>query len=113
MRRSHKFVYTGRESDEVARTFEEDFAMSGGYVDPQGPTDHQAVLFTFVGSISQADATRWNDAIYQLKQAFGAQLVGITTKGLPTPAQYVGRRRSVSRKARVVRAKKRPRKPRR
>jgi hypothetical protein len=62
--------------------------MAGGFVMPQRPGDHQVVQFVFVGAWSQADADKWNEAIFQLKQLFPGNLIGVTIEGMPTPRKY-------------------------
>jgi hypothetical protein len=62
--------------------------MAGGFILPQQPGDHQTVQFIFVGQWTQADADKWNEAIFALKQQFPGNLVGVTIKGLRTPAKY-------------------------
>jgi hypothetical protein len=58
--------------------------MSGGYIDPQAPGDHQVIIFTIIGRWTQADADHWNQVVVDLKRRF-PQLVGVTMTGKPTP----------------------------
>jgi len=68
--------------------------MSGGFLKPQKPGDHQVVTFTFVGELKKEVVDRWNDDILQLKRMFGNQVVAVTTRADPTPARLMkGRRR--------------------
>jgi hypothetical protein len=59
--------------------------MSGGFVAPQNPGDHQVVIFTFVGQMTKEQIDQWNQAIKELKKKFGPGLVGVTIGGQPTP----------------------------
>jgi hypothetical protein len=61
--------------------------MSGGFISEQGQFDHQVVIFTFIGELTPDDVSKWNDAIAELKRAFGAKLVGVTMTGQPTPVE--------------------------
>jgi hypothetical protein len=73
--------------------------MSGGYIDPQNQFDHQVVLFTFTGPLTRAQASRWNAAIREFKNALG--LTGVTLKGQKTPPAIArGSRRGRARKRR-------------
>ena len=63
--------------------------MAGGYTAPQAPGDHQVVIFTLVGELTDQDVTEWNNAILRLKQMFGPKLVGVTLKGLPTSPELL------------------------
>jgi hypothetical protein len=58
--------------------------MSGGYIGPQADNEHQVVLFTFVGEMTQADTDYWNQAVVNLKKKF-PKLVSVTLVGQPTP----------------------------
>jgi hypothetical protein len=58
--------------------------MSGGYIGPQEAKEHQVVIFTFVGEVTQADTDYWNQAIVNLKAKF-PKLVSVTLNGQPTP----------------------------
>jgi len=68
--------------------------MSGGYVKEQAPGDHQVVIFTFVGKMSKQDTAQWNKAVLELKKRFGANLVGVTIGGDPTPKNLTAATRS-------------------
>jgi hypothetical protein len=68
--------------------------MSGGYVKEQSPGDHQVVIFTFVGKMSKQDTAQWNKAVLELKKKFGANLVGVTIGGDPTPKNLTAATRS-------------------
>jgi hypothetical protein len=61
--------------------------MSGGYIHPQGKFEHQVVIFTFAGGLSQANVKAWNDAVRDLKTRFKGQVMGVTVKGEPTPSK--------------------------
>jgi hypothetical protein len=63
--------------------------MSGGYIKPQKPGEHQIVVFTFAGGVSKSQADQWNEAILELKRNFSSSLTGITIKGDPTPAKLI------------------------
>jgi len=58
--------------------------MSGGYIGPQQANEHQVVIFTFVGEMTQADTDYWNQAVVNLKAKF-PKLVSVTLVGQPTP----------------------------
>ena len=58
--------------------------MSGGYIGPQADNEHQVVLFTFVGEMTQADTDYWNQAVVNLKTKF-PKLASVTLGGKPTP----------------------------
>ena len=58
--------------------------MSGGYIGPQQDSEHQVVIFTFVGEVTQADTDYWNQAIVNLKARF-PKVVSVTLVGQPTP----------------------------
>jgi hypothetical protein len=62
--------------------------MSGGFIKPQKQFEHQLVVFTFIGPVTQKQVDQWNDALAELKQMFGPTLTGITIKGDPTPTKY-------------------------
>lgn len=65
--------------------------MSGGYVCPQEPGDHQVVIFTFSGKITPKQAEEWNEAVKQFKfNTFTPKgsLVAVTIRGEPTPPKY-------------------------
>ena len=68
--------------------------MSGGYVKEQSPGDHQVVIFTFIGKMSKQDTAQWNKAVLELKKRFGANLVGVTIGGDPTPKNLTAATRS-------------------
>ena len=63
--------------------------MSGGFLKPQKPGDHQVVTFTFVGELKKGDVDEWNEAILTLKRMFGPKVVAVTTPGDPTPARFM------------------------
>jgi hypothetical protein len=63
--------------------------MSGGYIKPQKPGEHQIVVFTFAGGVSPSQAAQWNNDILLLKQEFQQSLTGITLQGDPTPAKIL------------------------
>jgi hypothetical protein len=58
--------------------------MSGGYIDPQQDGDHQVVIFTIIGDVSQTDKDYWNQAVANLKAKF-PKLASVTLGGKPTP----------------------------
>jgi hypothetical protein len=60
--------------------------MSGGYIKPQKPGEHQVVHFHFSGEISEKDAADWNNDIRRFKRLFGPNVSGVTIKGDPTPS---------------------------
>lgn len=72
--------------------------MSGGYIKPQRPGDHQIVVFTFIGAIPADKVKQWNDALLNLKQTFGAGLTGITLQGDPTPPAVLRAARKLPKK---------------
>jgi hypothetical protein len=63
--------------------------MSGGFVRKQKAGDHQVVMFTFAGELTDKHAKAWNDAILQLKRKFKqeskAMVTGVTMEGHTTP----------------------------
>jgi hypothetical protein len=58
--------------------------MSGGYIDEQQADEHQVVIFTIIGEVTQADKDYWNQAVVNLKAKF-PQLASVTLAGKPTP----------------------------
>ena len=63
--------------------------MSGGFLNPQAEGDHQIVTFTFIGRISPAKVKVWNNQLAKIKKLFAGNLVGITVRGDPTPAEFM------------------------
>ena len=64
--------------------------MSGGYIQSQKEGEHQIVVFTFIGPVSDDQVKEWNRRVVELKQMFvnkkvPGYLAGITIKGEPTP----------------------------
>jgi hypothetical protein len=64
--------------------------MSGGYIQKQEEGEHQIVVFTFIGPVSESQVKEWNRRVVELKQMFvnpkvPSYLAGITIKGQPTP----------------------------
>jgi hypothetical protein len=72
--------------------------MSGGYIKPQKPGDHQVVIFTFVGKIDRNSADKWNQALLEFKQLFGPGLTAVTITGNPTPTAFARRGRKSRKK---------------
>jgi hypothetical protein len=58
--------------------------MSGGYIDEQQAGEHQVVIFTIIGEMTQADKDYWNQAVVNLKAKF-PKLASVTLGGKPTP----------------------------
>jgi hypothetical protein len=58
--------------------------MSGGYIDPQQADEHQVVIFTIIGEVTQADKDYWNQAVMNLKAKF-PKLASVTLAGKSTP----------------------------
>ena len=63
--------------------------MSGGFLKPQKEGEHQIVTFTFIGRIDPGKVKKWNDQLAKLKRLFRGNLVGITVRGDPTPAEFM------------------------
>ena len=63
--------------------------MSGGFLNPQTEGEHQIVTFTFIGRIAPAKVKVWNQQLAKLKRLFKGNLVGITVRGDPTPAEFM------------------------
>lgn len=64
--------------------------MSGGYIKPQKPGEHQIVVFTFTGGLHKTThVEKWNKYIHELKTVFSENLTGITLKGDPTPPRLL------------------------
>ena len=59
--------------------------MSSGFLKAQKSGQHQVMIFTFVGPISDADRKAWNQCIRDLKERLGGRLVGVTIKGDKSP----------------------------
>ena len=64
--------------------------MSGGYIQSQKKGEHQIVVFTFIGPVSDSQVKEWNRRVVELKKMFvneevPSYLAGITIKGQPTP----------------------------
>ena len=62
--------------------------MSGGYLKDEGlgPREHQVVIFSFRGEISDEACRAWNSVIRDLKKRlFGNKVMAVTLDGLPTP----------------------------
>jgi hypothetical protein len=59
--------------------------MNGGFIKQQGSGEHQTVTFIFSGELKEEQVKLWNEAIYQLKQTFGTQIMGVTHWGQNTP----------------------------
>jgi hypothetical protein len=72
--------------------------MSGGYIGPQKPGEHQVVIFTFTGKLDPASVAKWNEALFQFKQLFGPSLTAVTMQGDPTPAKFARRGRKSRKK---------------
>jgi hypothetical protein len=67
--------------------------MSGGYIKPQKTGEHQLVVFTFAGELKSADVKQWNEAVLALKKTFGPNIMGVTIKGDPTPANLLRKKK--------------------
>ena len=61
--------------------------MSGGYIDPQEDGDHQVVMFTIIGQMTEDDKEHWNGVVAGLKQKF-PKIASVTLGGKPTPAEH-------------------------
>jgi hypothetical protein len=75
--------------------------MSGGVIRPQKSGEHQTVIFTFAGKLSQAHAERWNQEIHKLKthlETNDVRLLGITIKGDTTPNRFLVKRKKTKKK---------------
>lgn len=64
--------------------------MSSGYIEVQESGDHQCVIFTLVGAISEEQRDYWNQAVANMKaklpKVSGITLVGPRcAKHLPKP----------------------------
>jgi hypothetical protein len=59
--------------------------MSGGFLERQQKRGHQVVIFTFAGELSSKQIRDWNEAIYRLKELFGAKITGVTLRGEQSP----------------------------
>jgi hypothetical protein len=58
--------------------------MSGGYIKTQDPGEHQVVILTIIGHVSDDQKEYWNQAMVNLKVKF-PQLASVTIQGQPTP----------------------------
>ena len=68
--------------------------MDGALIREQDEGEHQVVMFTFSGNVSQPKVKQWNDTISTLKKTFGSNLVGVTMKGQsPPPKKRKAQRR--------------------
>lgn len=68
--------------------------MSGGYILPQEEGEHQVVIFTFIGPVTDDQAAQWNKRVLELKNMFvnkkvRSYLAGVTVKGEPTPSELM------------------------
>ena len=72
--------------------------MSGGFLNPQSEGEHQIVTFTFIGRIDARKVKKWNDQLAKIKKLFKGNLVGITVKGDPTPAEFMPKHRPSKKK---------------
>jgi hypothetical protein len=64
--------------------------MSGGYVHDEGldEGEHQVVIFTFKGPITDVEADEWNRRINALKKGLGDRMMGVTIDGYDTPERF-------------------------
>jgi hypothetical protein len=74
--------------------------MSGGYIRAQKEGEHQVVIFTFIGPVTQDQKDQWNARVLELKNSFvndqvKSYLAGVTIQGDPTPskAQLAGKKK--------------------
>lgn len=72
--------------------------MSGGYIQPQKEGEHQVVIFTFIGPVTDAQVKAWNQRVLELKNMFvnkksRSYLAGVTIKGEPTPADLLPKKK--------------------
>lgn len=58
--------------------------MSGGYIDAQLDGEHQVVIFTIIGEMTDADRDYWNQAVANFKKKF-PKLASVTIGGKRTP----------------------------
>ncbi len=68
--------------------------MSGGYILPQEEGEHQVVIFTFIGPVTDDQAAQWNKRVLELKNMFvnkkvRSYLAGVTVKGERTPEELM------------------------
>jgi hypothetical protein len=63
--------------------------MSGGYLkDGLKDFEHQVVIFTFKGPITQTTCDEWNTTIKRLKKLLGEKAIGVTITGEKTPVPF-------------------------
>lgn len=72
--------------------------MSGGYIELQKEGEHQVVIFTFIGPISQDQKDQWNKRVLELKNMFvnenvRSYLAGVTVRGEPTPKKLLAKKK--------------------
>jgi len=56
-----------------------------GEIRAQKGPQHQVVVFTFSGEISDEETQAWNEAVRNLKQRFGRRVKGATITGGDAP----------------------------
>jgi hypothetical protein len=59
--------------------------MDGALIREQDEGEHQVVIFTFSGNVSQSKVREWNNTINTLKKSFAKNVVGVTIKGQAPP----------------------------
>ncbi|MET0678091.1 MAG: hypothetical protein ABW175_20020 [Bradyrhizobium sp.] len=72
--------------------------MSGGYIRAQKEGEHQVVIFTFIGPVTQEQRDQWNERVLELKNSFvndkaKSYLAGVTIQGDPTPPKLAGKKK--------------------
>jgi hypothetical protein len=74
--------------------------MSGGYVGievgstnqvkPLGANEHQVIVVTIKGPVTQAVMDEWNDFMKQIKPKFAGNMIAVTIDGADTPRKFRG-----------------------
>ncbi|HMM89351.1 hypothetical protein [Bradyrhizobium sp.] len=77
--------------------------MSGGYILPQEEGEHQVVIFTFIGPVTDDQAAQWNKRVLELKNMFvnkkvRSYLAGVTVKGERTPEELMATKKKKKKK---------------
>jgi hypothetical protein len=59
--------------------------MNGGFIKQQGRGQYQSVTFIISDKLTEAQVVQWNQAIRELKAAFGTHIKGVTVIGQDRP----------------------------
>jgi hypothetical protein len=59
--------------------------VSGGFLGRQQPGEHQVVILTFAGALTEGQVTAWNEALRGLKIQLGPAMMAVTIKGEKSP----------------------------